>query len=195
MSDLKKSNDDLKTPSVFHRTLSADISMFYLGSIQPFFVKGEESDGRVAMMQYYTKPGNEPPPHIHEYEHEIYYILEGIMEFYCEDKVLLVRAGEVIFLPQGKPHAFYIRSKEVKTLMLMIASGERSVGSDRYFMELATPAERMSLPEGAVTYQTVDTGHAIEVGVKNGVTLLSPGEAAEALPHYPGFGVKRELLD
>jgi oxalate decarboxylase/phosphoglucose isomerase-like protein (cupin superfamily) len=39
-------------------------------------------------MEYHTKPGNEPPPHVHEREHELYFLLEGTMRFYCEDKVL-----------------------------------------------------------------------------------------------------------
>jgi hypothetical protein len=56
----------------------------------------------------------------------LYYLLEGRMEFYCDDEVLSVGAGEVSFLPQGKAHAFYIRSPIVKALILVQATGERS---------------------------------------------------------------------
>ena len=69
----------------------------------------EDTGGRFALMQVQGKPGNEPPPHLHEWEHETFYVLEGTMEFYCEDKVLTAHAGEAVLLTQGKPHTFYIR--------------------------------------------------------------------------------------
>ena len=31
-------------------------------------------------MEFQTQPGNEPPPHLHEWEHELFYMLEGSME-------------------------------------------------------------------------------------------------------------------
>jgi uncharacterized cupin superfamily protein len=34
------------------------------------------------------RPGNEPPPHVHEREQELFCILEGTLQFFCEDKVL-----------------------------------------------------------------------------------------------------------
>jgi choline dehydrogenase-like flavoprotein len=40
----------------------------------------------------------------------LYYLLEGRMEFYCDDEILSICAGEIAFLPQGRAHAFYIRS-------------------------------------------------------------------------------------
>ena len=35
-----------------------------------------------------------------------YLLLEGRMEFYCDHEILSISAGEVVFLPQGKAHAF-----------------------------------------------------------------------------------------
>jgi len=37
-------------------------------------------------MEYQAKPGNEPPL-MFMMGHETYYVLEGMMEVYCEDKV------------------------------------------------------------------------------------------------------------
>jgi Cupin domain len=60
---------------------------------------------------------NEPPPHVHLWENEIYYVLEGKIEFHCEDQVETVGPGETIFLPKGKAPAFYLQSEYLWTLM------------------------------------------------------------------------------
>ena len=183
------------SPVAYQRVASLDSSMFYMGNLQSFLAKGEDTGGRFALMEAQAKPGNEPPPHVHEWEHEMYYVLEGAIEFYVEDKILLARAGEVVFLPQGKPHAFYIRSSHLRTLILVQASGEHPIGLDRYFISMAEPATSMSLPIGAVTYAMDDPSHSVRVGAENGIHILSPAETAKELPHYPGFGVKRDLVE
>jgi mannose-6-phosphate isomerase-like protein (cupin superfamily) len=88
-----------------------------------FSATGSETGGRFALMEYHTKPGNEPPPHVHEWEHELYFVLEGAMRFYYEDKTLDIGAGDVVFLPQGKAHAFTCTSNVVRTLIFVCATG------------------------------------------------------------------------
>jgi len=183
------------TPTAYQRATTVDSTMFYTGSLMSFLAKSTETDGRFALMEFHTKPGNEPPPHIHLWEHELYFVLEGVLEFYCEDKVLLARPGEVVFLPQGKPHAFIVRTPLVRTLMLVVqGSEEHAVGLDSYFVEMAEPATSMNLPANAITYGKLDPDHASAVGAANGILLLSPEEAARELPLYPGFGTKRPLI-
>jgi len=183
------------SPVAFQHAATLDSSMFYMGSLQSFLAKGDDTGGRFALMEYQGKPGNEPPPHVHEWEHELFYVLEGAMEAYVEDKILLAHAGEAIFLPQGKPHALYFRSPYFRTLIMAQASGEHVVGLDCYFIEMAEPATSMELPTGAVTYVMDDPSRSIRVGAEHGIHILSPEETAKELPHYPGFGVKRDLVE
>jgi len=75
-------------PTAFARAANVDSTFAYMGSLMTFLAKGSETSGRFALMECHTKPGNEPPPHVHEREHELYFLLEGTMRFYCEDKVL-----------------------------------------------------------------------------------------------------------
>ena len=184
----------LASPTAYKRTSALDSTMFYMGNIMSFLARGEDTGGRFALMENQGKPGNEPPPHVHEWEHETFYVLEGTMEVYCEDKVLVAHAGEMVFVPQGKPHAFYIRSPYLRTLILVQAVGEHAVGLDRYFVEMAEPATSMNFPTEAVTYLIADPSHAIRVGAANGIRFLSPEETAKELPHYPGFGANLEKI-
>ena len=176
------------SPTAFARAANVDSTFAYMGSLMTFLAKGSETSGRFALMEYYTKPGNEPPPHVHEREHELYFVLEGTMRFYCEDKILDIGAGDVVFLPQGKAHAFNCTSNVVRTLIFVQATGKDAVGLDSYFLAMGEPAASMVLPESAVTYAVDDPEHAIRVGASTGIRILSPSETQRALPQYPGFG-------
>ena len=173
----------------FARAATIDSTFSYMGSLMTFLAKSSETGGRFALMEFYTKPGNEPPPHVHEREHELYFVLEGSMRFYCEDKILNIKAGEVAFLPQGKAHAFNCTSPVVRTLILMQAIGTDPVGLDNYFLAMGEPAGDMSLPQDAKTYTVDDPERAIPIAALHGIRLLSPQETELELPQYPGFGV------
>jgi mannose-6-phosphate isomerase-like protein (cupin superfamily) len=176
-------------PTAFARAVHLDSTFAYMGSLMTFLAKGSETSGRFALMQYHTKRGNEPPPHVHEREHELYFVLEGTMRFYCEDKILDIGPGDVVFLPQGKAHAFNCTSNAVRTLIFVQATGKDAIGLDSYFLAMGEPATSMVLPESAVTYAIDDPQHAIRVGASTGIRILSPSESQQILPQYPGFGM------
>jgi len=130
-------------PTAFARAVRVESTFAYMGSLMTFLAKGSETNGRFALMECHTKRGNEPPPHVHEREHELYFVLEGTMRFYCEDKTLDVGAGEVVFLPQGKAHAFICTSDLVRTLIFVQAIGQDGVSLDSYFLAMGEPARRV----------------------------------------------------
>lgn len=176
IADLSTMVQFTQTARAFVRGANPDTSMMYMGSIMSFLVRARDTGGRLAMVEYRARPGNEPPPHVHLWEHEMYFVLEGKIEFHCEDQVETVGSGETIFLPKGKAHAFYIRSKYLRTLILSLATGEEPVLLDSYFASMAKPATSMEIPTDAVTYLTDDPARAIEAGEKYGIKMLSPAE-------------------
>ena len=181
--------EEKQLATVFARAANVDFTLSYMGSLMTFLAKSSETGGHFALMEFYTKPGNEAPPHVHEREHELYFVLEGSMRFYCEDKILDIKAGEVVFLPQGKAHAFNCTSPVVRTLILVQAIGADPVGLDNYFLAMGEPAGDMSLPRDATTYAVADPERTIRIGALNGIRILSPLETELELPRYPGFGV------
>ena len=181
--------DEQLLPTAFARAVNLESSFTYMGSLMTFLAKGSETNGRFALMEFHTKTGNEPPPHVHEWEHELYFVLQGTMRFYCEDKILDISAGDVVFLPQGKAHAFTCTSDVVRTLIFVQATGKDAVGLDSYFLAMGEPATSMLLPESGITYAVDDPEHAIHVGASNGIRILSPSESQQALPQYPGLGM------
>ena len=169
-------------------------SLAYMGSLVSFLAENPQTGGRFSIMWGIARRGNEPPPHVHAREHEIYFMLEGEVEFFCEgeEKSTLARAGEIMFLPQGKAHATYFRSEQFRAIALAIAAGSEPTTLDAYFRQMAFgPATKLDVPDDASTYREMGAGDiqkAIEIATAHGITFLSPEDTALRLPNYPGFG-------
>ena len=54
------------------------------------------------------EPGDAVPPHVHTHEDEIFHVLEGVVELMSDGKWQPGRAGDIIFLPRGIPHAIRV---------------------------------------------------------------------------------------
>src|SRR5215813_10412977 len=172
-----------KLPPQAKRSGSVTNTVAYMGSLMTFLVDGSETKQQFALMEYRAKPGNEPPPHVHELEDETLYILEGEIEAYQGDDVVTLGPGDTLFAPKGTPHAWYILTPQFRMLIMV-----QPAYSDQYFREMGSPAQGMELPEDGVTYAMSDPEHAISVARRYGVKILTPEETKAALPKYPGFG-------
>ncbi|MCY7293308.1 MAG: cupin domain-containing protein [Ferruginibacter sp.] len=88
-------------------------------------ISGKDTDGDLALFeQTGITQGRGVPLHIHPFQDELFYVLEG--EYYFkvgEDKYHLT-AGESIFLPRKIPHAWTQVSKKAKTLVLLQPAGK-----------------------------------------------------------------------
>ena len=169
-------------------------SLAYMGSLVSFLAENSQTGGRFSLMWGIARRGNEPPPHVHAREHEIYFILEGEVEYFCEgeEKSFLARAGEMMFLPQGRAHATYFRSEQFRAIAVAIATGSEPTTLDAYFRQMAVgPATKLEVPDDASTYREMgasDVQKAMEIAAAHGITFLSPEETESRLPMYPGFG-------
>ena len=47
-------------PSAFKRSSNLKTTLAYMGSNMSLFAKGEETGGRFALMEFHSRPGNEP---------------------------------------------------------------------------------------------------------------------------------------
>lgn len=53
-----------------------------------------------------TPPGGGPPPHKHDHEDELFYVLEGRASFLAEGKWTDALPGSAAFMPKGSVHTF-----------------------------------------------------------------------------------------
>jgi quercetin dioxygenase-like cupin family protein len=124
-----------------HGRQSLDRSVWYNGSLMTFLATSEETQGRFALIEAVARKGNDPPPHIHRREDEIFYVLEGEVVASIGDRTIKGTPGTMIFLPRDLRHSFTIESEHARMLILVTPAG-----LEKWFKEFGVPAPAMTLP-------------------------------------------------
>ena len=126
--------------------------------------------------------GTEPPPHVHSREDEFFYMLSGEMTVYVDGETFQLTAGECMYLPRRKPHAFLITSDEAHSIVTITPGGFFDA-----INKMNVSAERMELPTDldTVTYANADLTDTMKVFEQYGIRLLTPEEIHVEMPQYP----------
>jgi quercetin dioxygenase-like cupin family protein len=69
---------------------------------------GADTEGRVGVMEQSGPPGLTVPPHTHDGEDEMFYVLEGELRGFCGDERFAAAAGAFLFLPRDVEHGFEV---------------------------------------------------------------------------------------
>jgi quercetin dioxygenase-like cupin family protein len=77
-----------------------------VGDRLSFKVGQEQTGGRYTLAEAWIPPGGGPPPHVHHAEDEMFYLLEGTIQFTFEDRTYIGHAGDAVYLPKGRVHTF-----------------------------------------------------------------------------------------
>ena len=97
------------------------------------FVKlsSAETGGLATVIEDNLKPGFKLGRHLHRKHTEIFYILDGEVEFTVGDKSFMATAGAVIYLPPGTPHA--VKSPKGGKMLMFYTPG----GFDEMLTEIS----------------------------------------------------------
>ena len=172
----------LSTPRAYKRSPALSNSTWYKGILTSQMAGTADNGGAFDLVIAKMRRGTEPPPHVHSREDELFYILSGEMKVYADGEVFQVTAGECMFLPRGKSHAWLITSDEVHLIAVITPGGFFDA-----INKMNAPAERMEVPADAdiVTYANADLTETIKVFEQYGIRLLSPDEIRAEMPQYP----------
>ena len=171
---------ELKTMQAYKSSPALENSTWYKGILVSQLAAGDSTGGAFDLVESKMRKGTEPPPHIHDREDELFYILGGKMKVFADGKAMTVSAGESVFLPKNVPHAYLIESDECHVLALMTPGGFMNA-----INKMNAPARFMQIPSDMETYATSDLTATMAVFIKYGVRMLSPDEVAHFLPDYP----------
>jgi quercetin dioxygenase-like cupin family protein len=164
----------------YKRSAALENSTWYKGILASQLAASSDTDCAFDLVESKMRKGTEPPPHIHDREDELFYILAGQIKIFADGQVFIVSAGESVFLPRKVPHAYLIESEECHLLALMTPGGFFNA-----INKMNAPARTMEIPSDMETYATVDLTATMAVFMKYGVRMLSPDEVAQQLPDYP----------
>ncbi len=169
------------TLEAFKRAPSVKMSTWYKGILISTLATDQDTGGAFEFVVTKMKQGTEPPPHVHEREHEMFYVLDGMLAVYVGGECFHAAAGECVFLPKRQAHAFKIRSSEIHMLVMMAPGGFMNASAT-----MAIPAQSLDIPpDDGITYATVDLGETIKVFAGYGVRFLEPDEIARELSAFP----------
>src|SRR5215813_5462744 len=164
----------------FKRGPSLELSKWYMGMLLTNLAESKDNNGAFFLMEAIAAPGTEPPPHVHTREDELFYALEGEFDVYVGKDAFKMKAGECVFIPRFKPHAFVIRSPRLRLLALFTPAG-----LEEAFRGMSSPAKSLELPKDTITYSTGDLKQTAQRLSEYGARFLTPDEVADQLPLYP----------
>ena len=166
----------------YKRSPELSNSRWYKGMLHSQMAGTADNNGEFDFVISRIRRGTEPPPHVHSREDEFFYVFSGEISVYVDGEVFTVTAGECMFLPRRKPHAWVITSEAIHIITLITPGGFNEA-----LIKMSAPAERMEVPTDAdtVTYANADLTETIKVHEEYGVRLLTPEEIRIEMPEYP----------
>src|SRR5262249_27618078 len=140
-------NNTIPELKAFKRAPFVGLSRWENGNLTTNLAEKKDTNGAYFLVEAVLAPGTEPPPHVHTREDELFYVLEGEFDVYIGKDAFKMTAGECVFMPRLKPHAFVIRSTRLRLLALFTPAG-----LEEAFRGMSSPAKSLELPKGTVTY-------------------------------------------
>ncbi|MDQ8200370.1 cupin domain-containing protein [Pelagicoccus enzymogenes] len=116
-------------------------------------VRPLQSTGAYATADVYVTPKVPgPPPHYHEKANELYYVLEGTMEFLRGEEWYTVTAGENFLIPKGTIHSFRNNGDTATRFLTIHDPGE---GADNLFLGFSFATDEDNAFENSVSDDTI----------------------------------------
>ena len=106
-------------------------------------VRGEQTDGRLTVVENVIAPGDGPPLHTHANEDESWWVIEGTLRFKLGGEMSTAPAGSFVFVPRGVAHGFQNVGDEPARLLVIFNPS----GMERFFDRFAALGPDEAGPE------------------------------------------------
>jgi quercetin dioxygenase-like cupin family protein len=131
-------------------------------------VAGEETDGRLSMVEGLLPPDAMTPLHVLPGVNQILYVLEGELTAYLPGVKRVLRSGDCMLQPAGVPQTHRVTSAEPARVLAINAPA----GFERFFIETGRPAESLTLPPPEESHP--DPEQLAAIAATHGIDLLGP---------------------
>ena len=181
---------DYEPPAPFVASRALERSVWYEGQLITEYAQGSVVANSCCVWEGNLPQHVGPPPHIHYYEHELFFVIEGGITAWVEGQPFDIAKDALLFMPAGRIHWFVSTAPETRMLSFTVtAQGDFPRINDNLglFKFMGVPAEAMTLPPaGAPTPQQLPDFAAIaQLSRDAGSELLD----LERLGWRRGFGL------
>lgn len=127
-----------------------------LGTTMLCKIASEETGGAYSVLDNVVGPQGGPPPHRHENEDEVFYVLEGEFEINYGGQTVVARKGDVVAVGKGVTHSFRNVGAGEGRLLVTITPG----GFERFFEEVSR--EQIKMPQDAEKLAALSRKYGLE---------------------------------
>jgi quercetin dioxygenase-like cupin family protein len=143
---------------------------WWFGVLATFKATGEQTGGRYALVEILAPDGYESVLHVHHFEDEGFYILEGEMTFYVGDQTIKAQPGSLLFGPKDVPHAFTVDSGPARLLFVFSPAG-----LEAGIREMGEPARSLTVPpQPEEPPDEAEMERLAAIGARYGAEILGP---------------------
>jgi quercetin dioxygenase-like cupin family protein len=136
-----------------------------------FLATGAETQGSCFIFEGLAAPGGGPPPHIHQFEDESFYLLEGNVTFWAGGQTIHAKPGEFIHIPRGTVHSLK-NEGTVPGRALIIISPAVPTGVQQFFEESFTPTTDPNAAPPPINEEIMN--RMMAAAARNGMEWVKP---------------------
>jgi quercetin dioxygenase-like cupin family protein len=97
-------------------------------------ISSKDTDGALSVFEYTGTQKVGPALHVHYYQDEIFYVVEGDYLFQLGTEKYKLKAGDTIFLPRNIPHTWIQLSDNGKLIYFLQPAGKM----EEFFIKMST---------------------------------------------------------
>ena len=142
-------------------------ALWFLGSLVTIKAAGEDTGGRMAVVEHHSPRGSGSPLHVHRNEDESFYVLEGELTVWVDGQTIVAPAGSFVYGPRDVPHTFIVSSEEARFLLIA-----QPAGFDAFVRALGEPAQQLVIPPPAT--EPPDIAALSAIAAEHGIEVLGP---------------------
>ncbi|HXF98688.1 MAG TPA: cupin domain-containing protein [Gaiellaceae bacterium] len=146
--------------------ITATSAFWFIDNLMRVRVAGDETDGRLCLVDCLAPHGHMPPLHAHHREDEAFVVLDGAITLYVGGSVHRLGPGESALGPKGVPHTFRVETETARWLVACAPAG-----FERFVAAAGEPAAADTLPPGIVM---PEPARFEELCREFGIELLGP---------------------
>lgn len=109
-----------------------------VGDTYRIIISGKQTDGAYAVIDMLVPPGGGPGPHTHKDIQEMFYVVDGAIDFKMEEGSYTANKGSFVNIPLGGAvHSFKNTTDRVAHLLCTVVPA----GLDSFFEEIGKPVK------------------------------------------------------
>ena len=114
---------------------------WWFGSLAVIKATAADTGGQMTIIEVTGPPGGEAPLHVHHWEDEGFWLLEGAATFEVGGATIEAHAGDYVFGPRDIPHRYTVGNAGCRMLFIMTPGG-----FEDFVLATSEPAGSRTLP-------------------------------------------------